>query len=207
MLDPLGAIQLGSLTLTNFMITLLLTVIGTLVVLSKWLKREEIEEPEQVMSHVQNGLLIAIIIYKIWPFILSPTLILEPRNFIIYSGGPWAIEAAVLLGAFWVIIQGVLKKWPMKLLNIFSATAFVGFILYSLLLKEIGQPSMFPIGWRVGGDVYHPVNLYKAITYSTFLFFTLHWINRDKVGGIALFLFLSFIITKYLLAPFSNLVG
>ncbi|WP_078427011.1 hypothetical protein [Alkalihalobacterium alkalinitrilicum] len=203
MFDPLATIQLGPLQLTVTMITYVITAITFYAVLRLLLQNNEENERESILNQVSTMYVIFLIVYKLWPFVFTPSLLLDFRNLIYYAGGPGAIVGASTISLVFFLFQWFRKGWSTQLVDRISITIFSGLIIHALLLKEMGQFNPLSFGWNIDDHYVHPVNLYETVLFSIFLFFSIQWTKDKGTGKITILLIIGFILTKALLAPFQ----
>ncbi|WP_096199547.1 hypothetical protein [Bacillus sp. FJAT-45350] len=205
MFSPFHNIQLGPINLSMDMIAIISSLLVGYLVISFLLKLsfEEENVRAMILDTLQISILVFVITYKFWPIVLTPSYLLSPTNILLYSGGPWAIEAGLTFAFGWLLIKWYKKKWPIKLIDIFAIGGVSGIIFSHLLVKQYGVQSFLTIGWKLNETVYHPINIYMAILLSAFLLFNIQWFRMKRAGTVAIGLVVGYIITAYLLQPLA----
>ncbi|WP_216827882.1 hypothetical protein [Alkalihalobacterium elongatum] len=204
MFDPLDTIKLGPAQLSLTMISYIICAAVFYGILSYLLKQTDLKgERENILNLVTTTFVIFLVVYKLWPFIFSPSLLLDLRNLIYYAGGPGAFVGAGTISLGFFIVSWIRQRWKIQLIDQLSISAFCSAIMYSVLLKEVGQRNHLDFGWKVEGVYFHPVNVYEALLLLVFLFFTLQWTRTNGIGKSTILLVITFILVKSLLVPFQ----
>lgn len=204
MFDPLNTLQLGPVQLSVTMIAYMIGAASFYGILNYSLKNTDFESNrENILNQVTTTFVIFLVIYKFWPFILEPSLLSDLSNLIYYAGGPGAIVGASIISSAFFIVSWLRQSWGIQLIDRISLAAFSSLIMYSIVLKEVGQSNPFNFGWKIDGVYFHPVNVYQAVLLVVFLFFTLQWTRLNGRGKTTVVLIIAWIFTKTLLVPFQ----
>lgn len=202
MFEPYSSLSFGPFQLQLQMLALLVACIVSMLFLSERLKRFYPTEQETILNPFITSFIVAMIIYKIWPFLLEPTLLSSLKHIVFYSGGPYAMYAALSGAAFYFIYQWWKKKWSLAFIDELSLASLVGYLTFIIMIKQYGAISPFSFGWKVNELMTHPVNVYEAIVLASVFFFTITSVERKKTGGRTAVIVVLFLLTKVLLAPF-----
>lgn len=203
MFEPFHTISLGPLTISLQMLFFLLSIALGYIVIYFYLKKLIIEVKDQLLDALLTSVIIGVVVYKLWPFILQPSLLTDFRNIIYYVGGPYAVYTAIASGTIYLIIQSVRKKWSFHcwdsvLIGILSMMLF-----YSLFIRVYGEPSPFSIGFTIEGVVYHPVNLYEGWLYFLLLFASIILVSKEKSFARTVFILFGIIFVQIIVSPFT----
>lgn len=202
MFDPYTSVSIGPFQPQMQMLGLILALLVGFLILIKRLKRILPNERESIANQLQTSLIIAIVIYKCWPFILNPSLLKSFSHLIFYSGGPYAVMVAIAGGALWFGYQWWKHRWPLNVIDELALSAMFGWIAHLVVVKQYGSVSPFSFGWQKDGVVLHPVNLYEVLILAMFVFFAFYWVEQSKKGARTIYFLIAIILTQAVLAPF-----
>lgn len=204
MFDPLNTIQIGPVQLSVTMIAYMIGAASFYGILNYSLKNTGWEnDRENILNQVTTAFVIFLIVYKFWPFFMEPSLLFDLSNLIYYAGGPGAIVGASIISSAFFIVSWLRQRWGIQLIDRISLAAFSSLIMYSIVLKEVGQSNPLNFGWKIDGVYFHPVNVYQAVLLVVFLFFTIQWTRLNGRGKTTIVLIIAWIFTKTLLVPFQ----
>ncbi|USG63386.1 hypothetical protein NDK47_14470 [Brevibacillus ruminantium] len=162
MLEPGSTLSVGPLQLPVQLLTFAVAVL----LFSFWIKRVD-SEKESVSAFLQaggNALVVALLVYKLWPVLEAGTdLLVNPTRLLFYNGGAYGLEAAAVAGTLMFLAQGIRGKWlDLKTIEwLLALCAFLG-AAYSVLVKGYG-PAVEAWGWEQDGRHYLPLNLWEAL--------------------------------------------
>lgn len=202
MFDPYLSVSLGPFQLQMQMLGLILAIVVGFLVLTTRLKQVLPSERESIVNQLQTSLLIVIIIYKCWPFILNPSLLTSFSTLVFYSGGTYAVLAAMIGGGLWFGYQWWKNSWPVNVIDELTLATMFAWVAYLLVVKQYGNVSPFAFGWQKEGVVLHPVNLYEALLIALFVLFAFNWIEQSRKGARTIYLAIAIVLTHALLQPF-----
>lgn len=182
MFEAYKTFSLGPLSLSMELLFLLLSVIAAFFVIDFYLKWLGLEEQEKMSDQLTWALIGSIVIFKFWPVITAPGLLREPMNALYFTGGPWAMEAALLFAMIWMLVNAWIRKWSLLLWEGLLGGAMIGAIVYYTGVRQLGAVSPLQYGFQVEDVTVHPVNLYTAFLLiltilGRFIFF-------DRLAGI-----------------------
>ncbi|MDE5412856.1 hypothetical protein [Alkalihalobacterium chitinilyticum] len=204
MFDPLNTLQIGPVQLSVTMIAYMICAATFYGILNYSLKNTDWEiNRENILNQVSTTFVIFLVVYKFWPFILEPSLLSNLSNLIYYAGGPGSIVGASIISSAFFIVSWLKQRWGIHLIDRISIAAFSSLIMYSIVLKEVGQSNPLNFGWKIDGVYFHPVNVYQTVLLVVFLFFTLQWTRLNGKGKTTIVLIIALIFTKTLLVPFQ----
>lgn len=137
---------------------------------------------------------IALLVYKVWPVILQPSLLWEQGiGVIFYAGGPYVQLAVVVVFGGWLWWDGRRHGVPWTtLVRPLLAGFLPALTVDALLLKEYGTVSSLPFGYKLHGVTVHPINVY----FLAFLlpWFVVYWWRRAFFEKWFLFSYSAFLI-------------
>ncbi|MBU9722634.1 MULTISPECIES: hypothetical protein [Bacillaceae] len=203
MFNPVETFSLGPFTVSFEMLFMIVSIgvgYGGMII---YLKRNQIPEREKILDAFITSVIIGVLTYKLWPFILQPSLLLDPSNFIYYMGGPYAFFAAATFSIAYYLFQALRKKWSHYAYDGFTFTIVLASAVFYLFVKEFGVASPFALGFYVDGIVHHPVNLYRSWLYFLVLLTCLGIVPNSKKYGRTFVLIIGVIISVYLVSPFT----
>ncbi|WP_139489523.1 hypothetical protein [Brevibacillus dissolubilis] len=165
MFEATEGFQLGP---ANVPISLIAVVMG-LAIFLLWIKKGEREQSHQAdrfRDLLFSSLFVALLVYKFWPFVENyGQLSVKPSQLLLYSGGAYGWEAAMISGVLWFTYGGIRRKLSLWLTVEWLLLGFVSVrVASSLLLKKVGMPTDW-WGWTVQGQVYVPMNLLEGVGY------------------------------------------
>ncbi len=106
-----------------------------------------------------GAVLIYLLIYKFWPIVEDPRILLSPASLFLYAGGAYAKEAGMLGAGAWIVFRAIRGKWFHWLA---LEWLLVGYVIFAavdnLLVKEYGIPTG-GFGFELSGTRYVPLNL------------------------------------------------
>ncbi|MDG5789057.1 prolipoprotein diacylglyceryl transferase [Evansella sp. AB-P1] len=203
MLDPLRSFSFGPFTLSSQLLSLVIAIILGYGVMYMFMKKAKVHKYNEICDKIIVAMIIAVLIYKFWPFFIEPSLLKTPSNIIYFMGGPFAIHVAIIGGAIFFLIHYFRNKWSYEALD----SIFVGLIatlfFYVLFMQEYGVATPFQIGYEINDTLYHPVNMYKAWLYFIILIGALVLVSQKKRFARSLFIVVGAIVATYLVSPFT----
>ncbi|MCD8510156.1 MAG: hypothetical protein LRY73_09995 [Bacillus sp. (in: Bacteria)] len=202
MFEALHNFSVGPLTVTMDMLMLIVSIAVGYGVIHVYLKQLEVKEREGFLDAVLTALIIAVILFKLWPFVLDPSLLQNPANLIYFMGGPFAVYVAIGVALFFLIFQSWRKKWTYTCWDSLFFGAVASFFVYSILIREYGAPSPYSVGYMVENTVYHPVNFYYGIVYGLLLLVCFYFVKKEIPFARSIFLLVGVVFVQFLLSPF-----
>ncbi|WP_124728221.1 hypothetical protein [Staphylospora marina] len=137
---------------------------------------------EPLKDRLLSSFLIAVIIYKLWPVVESPGMMMNhPSLLLYYSGGAWGTEAAAVgavLWFWWKHRQSPVQN-GLSVLHWLLTGGLVLRLVSSLLIKEHGIP-LSGLGWPAGEDTFFPVHFLRAVLYGVLLWRALFLVSRNR---------------------------
>ena len=203
MFDPLQSWSVGPLTLSVQLVFLFLAVAAGYAAMYFYLKKQEVNQRAEIQDNFLTAVVIGAVIFKLWPFILNPALLLTPRNLMYYMGGPYAIHAVLTAIIIFLLIQTFRKKWEYHSWDSFFTAVVTALCVYTFFVREYGIHSPFSIGYTLEGTSYHPVNYYQSWLFFLVISTSLLLISSKKKYARSIVLLLGIAITYYLTAPFQ----
>ncbi|MFA9557978.1 hypothetical protein ACERII_11780 [Evansella sp. AB-rgal1] len=203
MFHPFETFSLGPFTISIQLLFLIIGIFLSYVFFVTYLKKADKGNYKEVENHVFVSLIIAIGIYKLWPFILQPSLLTSPSNLLYFMGGPYALQVSVGVSLLYFFIQSLRKKWSYQTFDSLAFGVVISLFVLSFFVREYGQVTPFSLGFKLDGEVYHPINIYKSWSYLILIISCLLLISKEKRFARTIFLFIGILFITYLLAPFS----
>ncbi|AOM83090.1 hypothetical protein [Salisediminibacterium beveridgei] len=202
MFEAYRTFSLGPLSLSMELLFLLAGVITAFFVVDYYLKWLEINEREKITDQMTWALFGAIVIFKFWPVITAPALLRDPMNALYFTGGPLAMEMALLFAFGWMLVNAWLRKWPLIMGEALMGGAILGAMVFLFGIRQIGAVSPLPFGFQVDEITVHPVNLYTV--FLLILVMTGRFIYFDRNAGIKPLVYYVVIVMAIwtLLSPF-----
>lgn len=165
MFEAYRTFTLGPLSLSVELLFLLLSVVVAFFVIDYYLKWLALDEKEKMTDQLTWALFGAIVIFKFWPVITAPGLLSNPMNALYFTGGPLALESALIFAFGWMLLNAWWRKWPLAMWEGLMGGAISGALIFSLGVRQIGSVSPLPFGFQVDEVIVHPVNLYTAFLF------------------------------------------
>lgn len=205
MFESLHTISIGPLTVSMNMMMLIFSIAVGYGTVHMYLKRLDVKERTSFLDSLLTGIIIAVVIYKLWPFILEPGLLLSnPVNFIYFMGGPFAVYGAIGAAFIYLLIQSWRKKWSYPCWDSLFFGAIVSFFVYAVSIKDYGAPSPFAFGYTVDNTVFHPVNFYYSWLYLLLLVSSIVLVKIDVPFARSIFLLVGLVVGRLLILPFTT---
>lgn len=181
MFEPYRTFSFGPLSVSMELLFLLAAVIVAFFSIERYMKWLHIDQREQISDQLTWALFGAVVIFKFWPVITAPSLLQNPMNALYFTGGPWALEAALLFALGWIAAFAVIRKWPILLTEAVIGGAAAGAAVYLAGVRHLGAISPLPVGFEVDGVTVHPLNLY--LLFLILLALSGRFIFFDKGAG------------------------
>ncbi|MEJ8544722.1 hypothetical protein [Brevibacillus borstelensis] len=185
MLEPGAILPIGPLNLS----VNVLSIILALILFGIWIKRVEFDKAGvQPFLHAgSSALLAALLLYKLWPVLEAGKEVwLQPARWLLYSGGAYGLEAAVIGGVMVFGLHGIRGKWlgASTVEWTLTAMAFLA-AAYALVVKQYGVATG-GWGWELNGSCYLPVNVLEAgvmlILIAILTFARSHFERGERIG-------------------------
>lgn len=202
MFHPLQTWSAGPLTLSFELTFLFISVMAGFYAVSLYLKRLGSDERENVMDPLATALIGAVVVYKFWPFVLEPSLVLQLQNLIYFSGGPWAVPAALVTILIILSAYQLKRHWPLHVWEAFLGGMMTSLIVFNLFVRQYGAPSPLHTGFPVEGTTVHPVNVYEAWLYIMVLTGAIVFFRKNQTGARIVFLLIATAAAYVLVSPF-----
>ncbi|RXI97905.1 hypothetical protein DS745_16250 [Anaerobacillus alkaliphilus] len=202
MLNELDGIQLGPIFLSFRILGIGLGVLGAYCFFVLVTKRAFPEGSHKIVNVLQTSGLLFLVIFKLAPLLFQPSYLFQPSKLLIYSGGPYAIELAMLGSISYFGYFFIKEKWSFKLIDFLSIAIYLYLIIHNLTIKEYGLATPFEFGYINNDVLYHPVNLYFLLYYSLFLVTFVSLFIRQRPGVLTISLAAGFLFIQSIIQPF-----
>lgn len=163
MFEPYRTLSFGPLSLSMDLLFLLAAVIVAFFSIERYMKWLNLDQSEQISDQLTWALFGAVAIFKFWPVITAPSLLSNPMNALYFTGGPFALEAAMLFAFGWMAVFAIIRKWPLQLWEAVIGGAAAGSIIYFAGVRNLGAVSPLSVGFNVDGVLLHPLNFYMLV--------------------------------------------
>lgn len=163
MFEPYRTFSLGPLSLSMELLFLLVSVIVAFFAIERYMKWLQLDHREQISDQLTWALFGAVVIFKFWPVITAPSLLQNPMNALYFTGGPWALEAAMLFAIGWIGVFAFIRKWPIMLIEAILGGVAAGAVVYLAGIRQLGAISPLSFGFEVEEVTVHPLNLYLLV--------------------------------------------
>ncbi|MCE7794492.1 hypothetical protein K8O68_19100 [Salipaludibacillus sp. CUR1] len=202
MFHPLTTWSIGPLTLSVELLFLLLALMTGFFAVSRYLKWKGTEQQEEIMDKMTIAVIAGVAVFKFWPFVLQPSLLSDLRNIIYFSGGPWAVPAAMAAAFLIIIIYFFRKQWPADIWEALLGGVLISLIFFNIFVRQYGAVSPFNTGFSLEGVTVHPVNFYYAWLYFLSFLGALVFFKKEAVTGKSVYFIISIVAVYLLMMPF-----
>ncbi|WP_088033839.1 hypothetical protein [Evansella clarkii] len=203
MTEPFITWSVGPFTISAQMLFIFIAAAAGYGVMSLYLKKLHVENRGEILDTFLTSLIICAVIYKLWPFILDPQLLISPGNLLYFAGGPYAVYVSAGVAVIYFFLQSIREKWSHHSLDSFMAAITTALIVFSLGVKNYGLPSPFSFGYMYEGVMYHAVNFYYSWLFLLVLLAALLLVPSSKKYARSITMLTGLVIAYGLAAPFQ----
>lgn len=183
------ALSWGPFTIPVSWLGLLTGAIGYYLWMRWTVKGKERQTTKQFFDDLLSAVLVGFVVYKLWPLVEeTDTFLHNPAALLLYSGGAYAVEAALVAAIGWFIYRTRKERWRGWQTTEWMLAGVIWLIMAdALMVREYG--AVVDWGWSVGEITYAPLNLIDLVLTGC-LAVVVHvlpkkvWSERDRVGMI-----------------------